>query len=250
MDERPDIMRVGGFPVLRTTSSELAIFLLECIDKKNGFMLFFANTNFVVKCNFLASKMDSKPVIIVNDGVGIDLAALLLYRKCFKENLNGTDFLPYLFKQSRIPLRVYLLGAKPDVLNRAVAYLTHQFGQLVVGSRDGYQYLDDPELLNTINSAQPDIILVALGNPIQEEWILNNRDAISTPLIIGVGALFDFWAGDKPRAPRYLQKVRLEWLFRLMLEPRRLIRRYTIDILRFAFYCYKYKNTRNATSRY
>lgn len=250
MDDRPDIMQIGGFPVLRTTSRELAIFLLECIDKNNGLMLFFANTNFVVKCNFLAAKMDSKPVIIVNDGVGIDIAALLIYRKRFRENLNGTDFLPYLFKQSRTPLRVYLLGAKPEVLNRAASYVTQQLGQLVVGSRDGYLYLDDPELLSTIDSAQPDVILVALGNPIQEEWILNNHDAISTPLIIGVGALFDFWAGDKPRAPRYLQKMRLEWLFRLMLEPRRLIRRYTLDILRFIFYCYKYKKTRNALDQY
>ena len=250
MDERPDIMQMGGFPVLRTTSHELAIFLLERIAKNNDSMLFFANTNFVVKCNSLASKMDFKQVIIVNDGVGIDIAALLIYGKRFRENLNGTDFLPYLFKQSRTPLRVYLLGAKPDVLIKAASYLTLQLGQLVVGSKDGYQYLDDTELLNTINSAQPDVILVALGNPIQEEWILNNRDAIATPLIIGVGALFDFWAGDKPRAPRYLQNMRLEWFFRLTLEPRRLIRRYTLDILRFVFYCYKYKNKRNSPSRY
>lgn len=250
MDDSPDVMQVGGFPVFRTSSRELAIFLLERIYRNSCLILFFANTNFVVKCNPLASKIISKSVVIVNDGIGIDVAALLIHRKRFKENLNGTDFLPYLFKLSHRPLRVYMLGAKPEALNKAVDYVTQQLGQAVVGSRDGYLGANDPELPSAINAVRPDVILVALGNPIQEEWILNNRDAITTGLIVGVGALFDFWAGDKPRAPRYLQKMRLEWLFRLMLEPRRLMRRYTLDIISFAFYCYKYKNTRTAPRRH
>lgn len=60
-------------------------------------------------------------------------------------------------------------------------------------------------------------------------------------ILVGVGALFDFWAGDKPRAPVFVQKIRMEWLYRLGLEPRRLARRYTVDILRFLMYCYRYR---------
>ena len=74
---------------------------------------------------------------------------------------------------------------------------------------------------------------VIWGNPIQEEWILDNRDAINVPLIISVGALFDFVSGHTPRAPKVLRIVRLEWAHRLALEPRRLIGRYTIGIARF-----------------
>ena len=82
---------------------------------------------------------------------------------------------------------------------------------------------------------------MAMGNPVQEEWILDNRQSLNANIVIGVGALFDFWAGDKPRAPRWVQRMRFEWFYRLCLEPRRLLRRYTVDIVRFLILCRKYR---------
>jgi beta-1,4-glucosyltransferase len=78
-----------------------------------------------------------------------------------------------------------------------------------------------------------------MGNPIQEKWILANQSQLNTAYILGVGALFDFWSGNKIRAPIIIQKLRLEWLFRLCQEPRRLLKRYTIDIIKFLYIALK-----------
>jgi beta-1,4-glucosyltransferase len=234
---------IGGFSVTQTTSRGLARHLLLALHSNNKVVLFFANTNFVVQCRSLLHRMQDAPVIVVNDGVGMDIAALLIQKSRFKENLNGTDFTPYLFKRSAKPLRVFLVGGKPEVLQQAADYARHQLGQKIVGVCDGYAEIQkSPKLVAAINRSKPDVVLVALGNPIQEEWILDNRHALDAGIVIGVGALFDFWAGDKSRAPMLMQKLHLEWFYRLCLEPRRLSRRYTIDIVRFLMHCHKHRS--------
>jgi beta-1,4-glucosyltransferase len=85
-------------------------------------------------------------------------------------------------------------------------------------------------------------VLVALGNPRQEAWILENSPELTPSTYIGVGALFDFMSGAMPRAPQWMRSVRMEWLFRLYKEPRRLVRRYTIDFLKFLYLCLSLKS--------
>ena len=235
-------IQVGGFSVLKTTSTELANHLLAQRQLRNQVVLFFANTNFVVKCRTLQSEMARGGVVIVNDGVGMDIAARLVKGERFKENLNGTDFLPFLFHHSPAPLRVFMLGGDAGVLQQAAHYVTQQLGQEVAGTCDGYEGIKtNTHLVDTINQSQADLVLVALGNPLQEQWILDHREHLNAKILTGVGALFDFWAGAKPRAPRVIQSLRLEWLYRLCLEPRRLLRRYTVDIVRFLLYCHRYR---------
>ncbi len=183
--------------------------------------------------------MHDDKVIIVNDGVGMDIAARLLHGRAFKANLNGTDFTPYLFSESDRPLKVFMYGGRPDVVARAAAFASEQLGQHVVGYCDGYENISGGDLIDAINHSNAEVLLVALGNPLQEEWILKNRNALNVPIVSGVGALFDFWAGDKPRAPSLVQNIRMEWFYRLCLEPRRLMRRYTIDMLVFLVACFR-----------
>lgn len=237
----PGTLLIAEFPVRVTTQAELSSVLLAALNAKQKATLFFANTNFIVKCRSLLCRMRDPSIIIANDGIGLDLAALMIYRRRFQENLNGTDFTPFLFRHSPAPLRVYMLGGKPTVLVKASEHLRTRLGQQVVGSCDGYAGMKNPELIANINLAQPDIILVALGNPIQEEWILDHRHDLDAGVVMGVGALFDFWAGEKARAPKLVQRLRLEWLYRLALEPRRLLRRYTVDILIFFMHCYRHR---------
>lgn len=233
---------IAGFAVTRTTSYVLAQHLLKQLQSKNKVALFFANTNFIVQCRSQLKRMHDDSVIVVNDGVGMDIASLLIQRKRFEENLNGTDFTPYLFNRSSKQLRVFLLGGKPHVVQKAADYARHQLGQKIVGVCDGYEDIqNEPNLVDAINRSNPDVVLVAMGNPIQEKWILDNRQALNAGVVIGVGALFDFWAGDKTRAPILIQKLRLEWFYRLCLEPKRLLRRYTVDIARFLLHCHKYR---------
>ncbi|MGZ9711438.1 WecB/TagA/CpsF family glycosyltransferase [Glaciimonas sp. GNP009] len=237
---------IAGYPVTRTTSPVLARYLRQTVKKERKVSLFFANTNFIVQCRYLLGTMKSNSTTIVNDGIGLDIAAFLFRREKFTENLNGTNFIPYFFSGVQRPLRVFMLGAKPETLAKAVEHVQMALGQTVVGKCDGYTGLehDHAELIEAINLSHAEVVLVALGNPIQEEWILLNRSKLHANVVIGVGALFEFWSGEKTRAPIFLQSIRLEWLYRLWLEPRRLIRRYTIDIIQFLIACQKHRGDR------
>jgi beta-1,4-glucosyltransferase len=232
---------IVGFPLLDIAKDSLAELIHRRIKSSQKVVLFFANTNFIVQCKPMQKRMLNNDVLLVNDGVGMDIASLLLYHQKFKSNLNGTDFTPFLLKESNSRLRVFLLGAKPEVLNRAAYHVVHDLGQIVVGSCDGYDGLNRINLIDEINALKPDIILVAMGNPRQEIWILDNYLALNATLISGVGALFDFWAGDKSRAPIFIQRIRMEWFFRLCIEPKRLFKRYTIDVVIFLILCIKYR---------
>jgi N-acetylglucosaminyldiphosphoundecaprenol N-acetyl-beta-D-mannosaminyltransferase len=85
------------------------------------------------------------------------------------------------------------------------------------------------EVIRLINQAEPDIVWVGLSTPKQERWMSTHRPELRAPVLIGVGAAFDFHAGLKPQAPRWMQRCGLEWLFRLLTEPRRLWRRYLFN---------------------
>lgn len=228
---------IAGFPVREAAPAELAVHLLSALKNGQKITLLFANSNFIVKCKRLLHLMHDDRVVIVNDGVGMDIAARMLHGREFKANLNGTDFTPYLFHQSESPLKVFMYGGKPEVVQKAAAHVSEQLGQTVVGYCNGYEAISPDDLIEAINRSDAEVLLVALGNPLQEEWILQNRDALDVPIVSGVGALFDFWAGDKPRAPAFIQNIRMEWCYRLCLEPRRLMRRYTIDVLVFLMAC-------------
>ncbi|MDY7547139.1 WecB/TagA/CpsF family glycosyltransferase [Glaciimonas sp. Gout2] len=234
---------IAGYPVRKTTSRVLAGALRRTLRRNKKTTLFFANTNFIVQCRYLLDRMRSDSVLIVNDGVGMDIAAFLFSSQKFDENLNGTDFIPYFFSESAQSMRVFMLGSKPETLTKAAHHLRDVLGQTVVGACDGYGGFKENSgsLIEAINFTEAEVLLVALGNPIQEEWILANRDMLNANLVIGVGALFDFWSGDKQRAPLFVQRTRLEWLYRLCLEPRRLLFRYTVDILRFLLLCRKHR---------
>lgn len=242
MMEFENTVSIAGFNVHKTTAADLARHLHARMRAGVNSLVLFANTNFIVKCRTLIPALHASRALIVNDGVGMDLAARLIYRDSFPENLNGTDFTPYLMRTAPRPLRVFLLGGKPHVVRRAAEYVRHTLKHEVAGVCDGYAGISDIQLLSRIKRSQADMLLVALGNPIQEQWILQYREALNVPLVMGVGALFDFWAGDKPRAPRLVQSLRLEWFYRLCLEPRRLLRRYTLDMVRFFLHCHRYRS--------
>lgn len=234
----PETILLGGFPLQCTTGAELEQQLEHALDSGTQQALFFANTNFIVKCQPLQTVMRTLPTTIVNDGIGVDIATWIVHRKKFPENLNGTDFIPHFLQHINNKARVFLIGGKPGIAVRAAYALNSEYGVNVVGSYDGYgQAQDTKKLIADINSASANVVLIAMGNPAQEKWIMENRTQLNAKILIGVGALLDFLAGDKPRAPQLVQKLRLEWLYRLCLEPARLLRRYTLDIAVFLALC-------------
>jgi len=131
--------------------------------------------------------------------------------------------------------RHFLYGADEAVLARLQANLSRRFpGLAIVGTHaPPFRPLtaeEDAAAVARINAAAPDILWVALGAPKQERWMAAHLGRISAPVMIGVGAAFDFHAGTKPQAPRWMQRSGLEWLFRLATEPRRLAGRYASSI--------------------
>ncbi len=230
-------LTMGGFTILRTTAADLIPLLQEKMQHQQ-IAFFYANTNFVVQCQTLQAQMSAADTIIVNDGIGMDIASLLVHRQGFIENLNGTDFTPRFLQSLGANGRVFLLGAKPGIAQRAATALRQHYAINVVGIRNGYdEAKNTAEVIDEINRSQVNVVLVAMGNPHQERWILEQRGQLNAQLLMGVGALFDFLAGDKSRAPALVQRLRMEWFYRLCLEPSRLLRRYTIDIVQFLILC-------------
>lgn len=233
-------MKLGNFNIQNLSTNELMLEIDRRIDEHEQAILFFANTNFVVKCQHLVSEINSAPTLIVNDGIGIELANKIINRKGFKQNLNGTDFVPKLLETTKNK-KVVLLGSYHEDLCVTSHKIQAEYGHIVTAQYDGYNDLKDPSLISKINENDPDILLVGLGNPKQEEWILKHFSQLNTPLIIGVGALFKFMSGNVKRAPVWMRRRRMEWLHRFCTEPTRLFMRYTFDIFKFFKICFKSK---------
>lgn len=168
--------------------------------------------------------------LVLPDGVGVDFAARYRYGEAFPENLNGTDFVPGLLAGLAEPVTVGLLGAKRSVVDAAAATLralTPRHRVEVID--DGFfKPQDEPAVLDRLAAVRPDILLVAMGVPRQEIFIAERITARHATVPIAVGALFDFLSGSVPRAPEWMRRARLEWLFRLLIEPGRLWRRYVV----------------------
>ncbi|MEI8012252.1 MAG: WecB/TagA/CpsF family glycosyltransferase [Candidatus Omnitrophota bacterium] len=129
--------------------------------------------------------------------------------------------------------RHFFYGGTTEACDRLAAVLIARFPGLDIVGKLSPPYMAkaghaDPDVVRFINAAKPDIIWVGLGAPKQDFWNAINRQALEAPVLIGIGAAFDFIAGTKPRAPRWMGKLGLEWLFRLCCEPRRLWRRYLV----------------------
>jgi len=135
----------------------------------------------------------------------------------------------------------YFYGASPETSSKLKNRLTALFPSIdIVGSysppyTSSYQQ-EDKKIVDEINNAHPDVVWVGLGSPKQDYWMYHHRDKIDAPVMVGVGAAFDFIAQTKPQAPKWMQKVGLEWLFRLVSEPGRLWRRYLIGNTKFIGY--------------
>ncbi len=130
---------------------------------------------------------------------------------------------------------VFILGAKPDVLESACEQILERHPRLrLVGRRDGYfSQADDAAVADEIKAARPDILFVAISSPRKEYWLGRHGREIDVPFVMGVGGSVDVIAGITRRAPRVFQRLGIEWLYRLAQEPRRLWRRYLVTNARF-----------------
>lgn len=175
--------------------------------------------------------------LVLPDGVGVDMAARLLYGQRFPSNLNGTDFIPHFITSMAEPISVGLLGATRKNAEAALARLAKLAPQHRIELiHDGYfSQAEEPDVISRIATLRPDVLLVAMGVPRQELWIASKLTPDHCTLPVAVGALLDFLSGSVPRAPVWVRRWRLEWVFRLVVEPGRLWRRYVLGNPVFLF---------------
>jgi N-acetylglucosaminyldiphosphoundecaprenol N-acetyl-beta-D-mannosaminyltransferase len=185
------------------------------------------------------------------DGSGIRLAGKWLGSPVV-DNVNGTDLFPLLCKRFALTgKRMYLLGSAPTIAEKAALWATEQAqSPIIAGTHDGFFTPEEQEaVISEINASGADLLLVALGVPRQEKWIEAFRDTLQIPLCMGVGALFDFYSGTVPRAPLWMRKVGLEWVWRLAIEPRRMWRRYIVGNIVFVSRLLNVRMRQNKRSR-
>lgn len=172
---------------------------------------------------------------VFGDGTGVRWAARWQGKKMIA-NLVGTDLLPYFFvNTTERAYRYFLFGARPDVVARAAENLPTRFpGLNVVGCQHGhYPQAEHDAVVARINAARPDVLMVGMGNPIQERWIHDNRERLTgVKLAIGVGGLFDHWGGVLKRAPMWVRRNGFEWV-QLMLQQPHKWRRYLVGNPKF-----------------
>lgn len=137
--------------------------------------------------------------------------------------------------------RNYLYGSSPDVLGKLREKLNKKYPGLIISGICSPPFRqptkdEDEKIVKEINNSNSDIVWVGLGSPKQDLWMYEHRGRINAPVMIGVGAAFDFLAGTKPQAPRWMRASGFEWFFRLVTEPKRLWRRYLVD--NTLFLCY------------
>ncbi|WP_434289910.1 WecB/TagA/CpsF family glycosyltransferase [Celeribacter sp. SCSIO 80788] len=221
-------LSVLGLPLINSTSLKVIPQLLQTQPQT----VYFLNAhcaNIKARDRSYASAL-ARATHVLPDGIGVELAARMTGGH-FEENLNGTDFTPTLLRvAAERGLSVFLFGASPGTAERAAQKLAGDLpGLRIAGIRDGYEGARCAQAaIAEINASGADIVLVAMGVPKQELWIDQHRSALKARLVMGVGALFDFLAGNVTRAPLVVRKAKLEWAWRLMQEPRRLAKRYLI----------------------
>ncbi|MDR0904587.1 MAG: WecB/TagA/CpsF family glycosyltransferase [Oscillospiraceae bacterium] len=172
--------------------------------------------------------------LVLPDGIGIIYGARILGTP-LRGRVTGIGFAEECFEQLAAQGKsVFLLGAKPGVAETAGEKLAKRFrGLKIAGIHDGY-FTDDDTVIGEINAANADFLLVCLGAPKQELWIYRNRAKLKVPLAACLGGALDVWAGTVKRAPRALQRLGLEWLYRLIKEPKRIGRMMSLPKFLFA----------------
>ena len=200
-----------------------------------------ANTDFLVKAlhdpelRTVLSHCD----LVVPDGMPLLWASRLMGIP-MPERVTGADLVPRLGELSAAKgWRLFLLGGTPDASRQAELSLRRRYPRVNIAGRmappaSPLDQMDNGAIVDQVHRARPDILLVAFGNPKQEKWIHRHLEDLRVPVCIGVGAALDFLGGSVPRAPRWMQGTGLEWLHRMMTEPRRLGRRYMVDAVQFS----------------
>ncbi|MDD3895915.1 MAG: WecB/TagA/CpsF family glycosyltransferase [Bacilli bacterium] len=195
------------------------------IDIENNEQHFLVNINPLIIMNYYQNEkykqIFNQEKYQIPDGIGIVLASKMK-KKIIKNRITGIDLMEKICETaSKKGKSIYLCGAKPGVAIKASNVLIKKYHNLhIAGVCDGY--ITEEEMIKQINLVKPDILFVALGSPKQEEFIVKNQKNLQVKILMPVGGSFDVISGNIKRASKKIQKLHLEWLYRMLKEPGRI----------------------------
>lgn len=198
--------------------------MIDSINKKEKHIfshLNLYNYYLVDKYNLLKEELSEK-IKLFFEGIGLKTFFFLMGKGSNKD-INGTDLQPVLFKKlSHDGLSVFLIGANSTVIEKAFKNIKTINPQLIInGIQHGYIQVDEESgVVKRINDSDADLLIIGMGTFKEFQFINRNYELLNVKAIWNVGGLFDFISGSKPRAPKIFRIIRLEWLFRLLIEPR------------------------------
>ena len=222
MAERVNIL---GVDVDAVTMAEAVDVVRRAMDTRAGVMVATANAEMLMRATHDEElrRILNASALVVPDGAGTVWAARHLGH-AMPERVAGYDLAQELLRCAPAEgRRVYFFGSAPGVAEKAKAKAEQIYpGIEIVGVRNGFfSPADNAAIIAEIRAARPDLLLVALGVPKQEKWIAAHLAELDVPVAIGVGGTLDVMAGVMKRAPHWMQKAKLEWLFRGLMQPKR-----------------------------
>lgn len=221
----PKKVTILGVSVDAITMGEAVARIDGFIEKRTPVLVATANAEMLMRATHDGAlrRILQGAAMVTPDGAGTVWAAHHLGH-AMPERVAGYDMVQELMREAPAKhRRIFFFGSAPGVADKAKAKAEQLYpGIEIVGTRNGFfTAADEPAIIEEIKAAHPDILLAALGVPKQEKWLAKHLGELGVPVAIGVGGTFDVMAGVMKRAPRWMQRVKLEWLFRGMMQPQR-----------------------------
>lgn len=244
---------IFGIKIASLRMQEAITAITKAISKHLPMMIVTANAEMLLRTTKEKdfAQILRKAELVIPDGEGTVIAARYLGYE-MPCRVAGYDLVQELLRLApQKKWRVFFLGGKKGVAQKAKEEAERLYqGINVVGVHDGYFTLDEtPKIVAKINAKATDILLVALGVPKQEYWIFQHKDEINATISIGVGGTLDVMAGVMKRAPLWMQKLKLEWLFRGLVDPKRAGRLLALPVFFFKVFSYKRQLARSKCAR-
>lgn len=226
-----EYVEILGLKFNNLTYKEFLKELYRQLQQKNKSFVVTANPEIVMyaKKDNHYFKLIQNADYIAPDGIGIVSAAHFLNTP-IKQRIPGFELtLGLLEIANRLGKRVYFIGGKEDIVEKAVGKVTNQWPNIeIAGFHHGYFDHNNPAYIDMVKETNPDIVLVALGFPTQENWGTDYLNKANHGIVMGVGGSFDVLSGEVKRAPELVQKLNVEWLYRFLQNPKRYKRLYAI----------------------
>ena len=235
--QKDDLFYLLDIPIANVTMQRALAMIWTALDGSDASEMHFVNAhciNVAAKDPAYLSVLQQAKAVFA-DGTGIRKAGAKLNHPIV-DNVNGTDLFPLLCKEcKRTNKKLYLLGGRPGVAQKSAQWAEeYAQGEIIAGFHDGFFTEEQTQaVMDEINASKADMLLVAMGVPRQELWLHAHLAKLTVKVVMGVGGLFDFYSGTISRSPVWMRKMGIEWVWRLMMEPKRMWRRYIIGNIEF-----------------